>query len=71
MSGEEIRQRIKTNNKELEAIDSGLFSTFVLNPRAAALIAENQQLQSICKHKFREGKCKYCGLEEQYADKII
>ena len=58
----EIKEKIDKNNKVIEALFSP--SVFTLNNTVAALLAENEQLQSQCKHKFVDGYCEFCYKEE-------
>ena len=65
MSGEEIKKKIEHNNAQLELIESSSIMKFILNPKAAAIIADNKKLQAECPHEFENGICIYCGVEEQ------
>lgn len=69
MSGEEIKKKIEFNNSQLELIEKSIMTKFILNPKVAALIAENKSLQDACQHSFNEkGVCIYCGWEEVNED---
>lgn len=60
--GPTIFTLVETKKEELEnLVDPGIF---VLNPRAAELMAEIETLQNNCPHDFTDGVCKYCGKEE-------
>lgn len=63
LTNEEIRKKINKNNELLEKIM--IKDTFVLNPDAKKILEENKYLQSICKHKFENGKCIYCDKKEK------
>lgn len=58
----EIKEKIDQNNKVIEALFSP--NVFTLNNTVAALLAENQQLQSQCEHNFVDGYCEFCYKEE-------
>lgn len=58
----EIKEKIDKNNKVIEALFSP--SVFTLNNTVAALLAENEQLQSQCEHNFVDGYCEFCYKEE-------
>ena len=58
----EIKEKIDQNNKVIEALFSP--NVFTLNNPVAALLAENEQLQSQCKHNFVDGYCEFCYKEE-------
>ncbi len=59
MNGQEIREKIIANNKELdECVTPGIF---VLNEKVKNLLAENRHLREICPHEFDElGYCVFC-----------
>lgn len=59
----EIREKISENNKLI----ADLFTPnqFTLNNTVAALLKENENLQSLCQHEFQEGYCIWCDLEEK------
>ena len=62
MNGEEIREKVLFNNQKIqELLDP---SIFILQPEVQKYLEENEELQSICPHIFREGKCIYCGKAE-------
>lgn len=58
----EIKEKIDQNNKVIEALFSP--NVFTLNNTVAALLAENEQLQSQCEHNFVDGYCEFCYKEE-------
>ena len=58
----EIKEKIDKNNKVIEALFSP--NVFTLNNTVAALLAENEQLQSQCEHNFVDGYCEFCYKEE-------
>lgn len=61
MSGDEIRARIDFNNKILEKPST----TFVLDKEKLNAINENIKLRTLCLHKFVDGKCVFCDVEEK------
>ena len=63
MTGLEIFARVKSNKKKIEDLLD--YSTFVLNPEIVRLEEENKALQSMCKHEFVQGICKFCDKEEE------
>lgn len=63
MTGEQIFERISANRKRIEEITD--YTTFILNGEVVQLQAEIDALQLICKHKFENHVCKYCGKEEE------
>lgn len=63
MTGLEIFARVKSNKKKIEDLLD--YSTFVLNPEIVRLEEENKALQSMCKHEFIQGTCKFCDKEEE------
>jgi hypothetical protein len=63
MTQNEIFEKIKQNDLLIEQLTD--VTHFVLNEKVAKLIKENQYLQSICKHEFEDGKCKYCNYVEK------
>ena len=36
-------------------------SVFILQPEVQKYMEDNEYLQSICPHKYENGKCIYCG----------
>ena len=57
MNGQEIRDRIDSNNKQIKS----LLERFVLTDEIKKLLKDNEELRVICKHQFDEnGFCKYC-----------
>ena len=66
MSGPEIKQKIYSNNKQIEELQKDAIGNFVLNNKISELITENKRLQAICNHVFDEkGVCTYCGVEKR------
>lgn len=62
MNGKEIRQKILFNKERINQIfNPGIF---ILQEEAAELMAEIDELQKQCNHEFEDGKCIYCGVEE-------
>ncbi len=62
MKGEEIREKILFNNQKIEEIFDP--SIFILQEQVVKLQEENEKLRAECPHKFENGVCIYCGLEE-------
>ena len=62
MKGEEIREKILFNNQKIEEIFDP--SIFILQEQVVKLQEENEKLRAECSHKFENGVCIYCGLEE-------
>ena len=59
----EIKESIHRLNERLEEIiDPGFFT---LNPEAAEIMSRIAQLQEKCVHVYVNGKCEYCGKEEE------
>ena len=58
----EIKVKIDALNQE--AMDLFDPTTFVLNPRIAAINCEIAELQKQCKHSFINGVCEFCGRGE-------
>jgi hypothetical protein len=63
MTGQEIAKRIQENNKKIEELMD--YTTFVLNKEIVQLQAENEALQTLCKHEYEDHICKFCGHEEE------
>ena len=59
----QIKEKIDANNKIIESLLNP--SMFTLNNTIKDLLAENDELQGICKHSFVDGYCEYCYKEEQ------
>ena len=64
MSGEEIKQKIKYLNDQIEFIQNSSVVTFILNPKIMSLQSEISKLQKQCPHMFVNHACLYCNLEE-------
>ena len=65
MSGQEIKQKISFNNKQIESLSKKSIGNFILNGEISKLILENKRLQKICNHVFGEDDiCEYCGIEK-------
>lgn len=61
MNGQEIHERIESNNKKIQAA----LNKFILTDEINKLVNDNAELRSICPHEFVDGKCKFCySLEE-------
>ncbi len=58
MSGQEIRNRIDSNNEKIRRA----LRTFVLTDEINDLMEDNASLRLICKHEFNEGFCKFCDM---------
>lgn len=59
MTNEEINKKILFNNQKIqELLDP---SVFILQPEVQKLIEENEFLQGICEHEFKNGVCIICG----------
>lgn len=62
MTKEEIKSKVLFNNAKIkELLDP---SVFVLQPEVQKLMEENEELQSICTHEFKNGVCTICGKVE-------
>ena len=62
MTKEEIKSKVLFNNAKIkELLDP---SVFILQPEVQKLMEENEELQSICKHEFKNGVCIICGKVE-------
>lgn len=62
MTNEEIKDKIKKNNDEIQALLNP--NLFVLNTRIRDLLKDNEQLQKQCHHAFLNGECVYCQMQE-------
>ena len=58
MTGNEIKEKIETNNKIIEGLLSP--NQFTLNNTIRELLEENKKLQDQCEHVFEGGYCIYC-----------
>lgn len=68
MTNEEIRKEIDENNEQLKhCVHTG---SFIFDLFAAELRTRNNKLRSLCTHKFENGKCIYCDMEEEYFKKV-
>lgn len=62
MTKEEIKDKVLFNNALIkELLDP---SVFILQPEVQVLMEDNEYLQSICEHEFKEGVCEICGKVE-------
>ena len=61
MNTENIRALIDKYN---EIINSAPL-TFVLDDKVTKAIIEREELRAKCKHKFENGVCIYCDMEEE------
>lgn len=60
MSQDEIKMKVdEIDNKIAEAV-----RTFILSPELKDLMEEKAALRAQCVHEFENGKCIYCGKEE-------
>lgn len=58
MSGNEIKEKIESNNKLIEDFKP---VAFTLNRQIEAALEENRHLRSICPHSYdKNGYCIYC-----------
>lgn len=64
MTNTEIFTRVTNACEELDELLSGM-DVFTFNPRVAELEKEIEDLQAQCEHSFHDGKCEYCGKEEE------
>lgn len=62
MTPMEIHKKIVENNKTIQDLFSP--NIFTLNNMVSDLLKENAALQAQCPHKFVDGYCEYCLLEE-------
>lgn len=56
MSGNEIRERIDSNNARIRAA----LDKFVLTDEIQRLMKDNDNLRAQCQHHFIDGTCEYC-----------
>ena len=67
MKGLEVFNRINQKKEEIEhLINPGLF---ILNKRIAEIYKEIDNLQNECEHEFKDGVCRFCGIEEKKEEK--
>lgn len=64
MNGNEIRERIVTNNEKIHEY----LNKFVLSKELNSLMEENEELRKICPHEFEDGICKYCQVLEEFVN---
>lgn len=64
MTGEEIKTLIEVNNRKIEELMKP--NQFVLNNMIRKLLETNAGLQKQCPHKFEEGYCSFCLMEEPH-----
>lgn len=66
MNGKQIRQKVLFNKERINQIyNPGIF---VLQQEVADLMAEIDELQEQCQHEFKDGKCIYCDIEEDWVE---
>ena len=63
MEGIEIFALVTRKQKQLEDLIDP--TSFVLNPEVEKLQNEIAELQSVCKHNYENGFCKYCMKEKK------
>lgn len=56
MNGNEIRERINSNNARIRAA----LDKFVLTDEIQQLMKDNDNLRKQCQHHFVDGVCEYC-----------
>ena len=62
MTRDEIRNKVLFNEAKIkELLDP---SVFILQPEVQILMEDNEYLQSICEHEFKNGVCVICGKTE-------
>lgn len=64
MTGEEIKAIVEENNRTIETLMKP--NQFVLNNMIRDLLEANAKLQRQCPHKFLNGYCEYCLMEEPH-----
>lgn len=62
MTGDEIRNEINYNNKQIQSLLDP--SVFILQPEIQKYMEDNEYLMSICPHKYEHGICIYCGKQQ-------
>lgn len=63
MNGQQIRERIDSNNRKIKLA----LNKFVLTDEINELMKDNAELRFICKHEFNEkGFCKFCDMPEEF-----
>ena len=60
MDGSEIRFQINQINEQLESE----LNKFILTDKIQKLMAQKEELQHLCHHKFSNGSCVYCDFKE-------
>lgn len=63
MTQKEIMERIAFNEKLIE--DALSPNIYTLNNTVSKLLAENTELQKLCKHCYEDGYCIYCHKSEE------
>ena len=58
MNGQEIRERIDSNNAKINRA----LKKFVLTDEINKLMKDNEELRFICNHQFENGFCKFCDI---------
>lgn len=64
MNGQEIRERIDSNNLKIRRA----LNKFVLTDEINQLMKNNEELRAICKHSFENGFCKFCDIPIDFAE---
>ena len=64
MNGQEIRERIDSNNAKIQRA----LNKFVLTDEINQLMKDNEELRIICKHQFENGYCKFCDIPIDFAE---
>ena len=61
MNGLEIRERIDSNNKKIQAA----LNKFILTDEINKLMKDNAELRFICQHEYVDGTCRFCDTPEE------
>ena len=61
-TNEQIREKINQNNSIMQSLFNP--TQFTLNEHINDLMQENVRLQMMCTHKFENGVCIYCDMQE-------
>ncbi len=64
MNGQEIRERIDSNNAKIRRA----LNKFVLTDEINQLMKDNEELRFICKHQFENGFCKFCDIPIDFTE---
>ncbi len=62
MTNLEIKRKIDANNDLIQMLFEP--NRFTLNNKVRDLLKENEELQKQCTHKFVDGYCEFCYMEE-------